>query len=62
MVSPKELWQQLEPKARDMGMSTTGYASAGCIGRFEEYTAEELNELTRDFSKGRCHQDCFFEA
>ena len=53
MVSPKELWQQLEPKARDMGMSTAQvtHLQAVLVG-FEEYTAEELNELTRDFSKG----------
>ena len=53
MISPKELWQQLEPKARDMGMATAQvkHLQAILVG-FEEYTADELNELTRDPSKG----------
>ena len=53
MISPKELWQQLEPKARDMGMATAQvkHLQAILVG-FEEYTADELNDLTRDPSKG----------
>ena len=53
MISPKELWQQLEPKAKDMGMATAQvkHLQAVLVG-FEEYTADELNELTRDPSKG----------
>ena len=53
MISPKELWQQLEPKAKGMGMATAQvtHLQAVLVG-FEEYTAAELNELTRDPSKG----------
>ena len=58
MISPKELWQQLEPKAKDMGMTTAQvkHLQAVLVG-FEDYTAKELNELTRDtVSRVHCRQ------
>ena len=61
MISPKELWQQLEPKAKDMGMATAQvkHLQAVLVG-FEEYTADELNELTRDPSKGPLPSELLF--
>ena len=61
MLSPKELWQQLEPKAKDMGMATAQvtHLQAVLVG-FEEYTANELNELTRDPSKGPLPSELLF--
>ena len=61
MISPKELWQQLEPKAKDMGMATAQvkHLQAVLVG-FEEYTAEELKELTRDPSKGPLPSELLF--
>ena len=61
MMSPKELWQQLEPDAKDMGMTTAQakHLQAVLVG-FEEYTAEELNGLTRDPSKGPLPSELLF--
>ena len=61
MVSPKELWQQLEPKAKDIGMSVAQvrHLQAVLIG-LEDYTADDLNDLTRDPGKGPLPSELLF--
>ena len=50
MISPKELWAQLEPLARDLGIHCTSKAFAS--GSLDDYTADQLMELTRDMASG----------
>ena len=61
MISPKELWQQLEPKAKEIGMSIAQikHLQAVLVG-LEDYTADELNDLTRDPGKGPLPSELLF--
>lgn len=46
MISPKEVWQQLEPQARDqMTTAQVKHLQEVLVG-LADYTADELNELT----------------
>ena len=53
MISPKELWSQLEPLAKQLGMTAAQakHLQAVLVG-LEDYTAEQLQELTRDPASG----------
>ena len=53
MISPKELWAQLDPLAKDLGMTTAQakHLQAVLVG-LDDYTAGQLMELTRDTVSG----------
>ena len=63
MISPKELWAQLEPLARDLGMTTAQakHLQAVLIG-LDDYTADQLMELTRDMTSGPLPSQLLFKA
>jgi len=63
MISPKELWAQLEPLARDLGMTTAQakHLQAVLVG-LDDYTVDQLIELTRDAVSGPLPSQLLFKG